>query len=98
MGNDVLATEQTLHRGLLSESLGPIELGFRVSSDGHTIDYRQACAGLRFLGYRVPLPRWLSPRVSASAKAHAEDAAIEVEIAAPWVGRVLWYQGVIEQA
>jgi hypothetical protein len=98
MGNETVATEQRAHRGLLVESFGPMEFRFRIRRDGETLVYEQVGAGVRFVGYSWPLPRALSLRISARSRAEGDGARTEVEIAAPWIGRVLRYEGFVSGA
>lgn len=95
-GADELLTRQWEERGLLIERAGVLELSFRLSVSTGRLSFHQEGARLNVLGTRVPLPRWLAPRVAASAW---EDGSMQVsvELSFPWVGVLCSYQGGIER-
>jgi hypothetical protein len=86
-----LVTTQRHWRGLLLESGGPLTFGFRLVVEG---------GGLRFVQQRtwllgIPLPRLLAPRVSAVVTPAAGGWHIDVRMAAPLIGPVIRYHGIM---
>lgn len=92
----MLVSRQWEERGFLTERVGSIELRFRlVVSEGRLL-FHQVAAGLRMGGVRIPLPRWLSPQVTACAW---EDGRMQVsvEVRCPGVGLLCHYEGTLER-
>ena len=90
-----MVTRQWRTAGALVEALGPSALEFELVREGAAMRYVQT--GARLLG--IPLPRWLSPRVRALAgPCEGRDDAwtIEVDIAAPVLGTIVGYSGIME--
>lgn len=86
-----IETRQWIQAGLLVEAAGPYRMGFRLEADSER---------LRFVFVRawigpVPLPRFLSLQVDATASAAptAESWRIDVRISAPLLGLLARYEG-----
>ena len=74
---------------LIEERFGPLRFRFALPADG---------AGLAMVfrgwsAFRIPLPRFLAPRIAASERADDEDFLFDVEIALPLAGQVVHYRG-----
>lgn len=95
-GSDELVTRQWEEHGLLTERLGAIELRFRLLVSEGRLRFQQEGAGLRVGGARIPLPRLLSPQVSACAWEQGRTH-VSVEVRCPGVGLVCHYEGSLER-
>lgn len=95
MGSTMLASTQEVSMGLVLESFGPMVCAFRLLPEEHGFRYVQEYAALRLGGRLVRLPRWASPRVVAHVVETSDGVRTEVEIAAPLVGRLLRYEGIM---
>jgi hypothetical protein len=92
----VMTTHQSmLADGRLAERRGPLELLFRVSVEKGTIVYRPDGIRVRIGRLAIPVPRWLGPRVAARAWAEGSAMRVKVEIAAPLLGTVVTYGGLL---
>jgi hypothetical protein len=87
-------TTQRLWRGLLLESGGPFTFGFRLLIEDGGMQFHQQRTWL--LGLPVPLLR--APRVSATAMPAGEGWRIDVRMAAPLIGPMIWYHGIMVPA
>ncbi len=83
--------------GELAERLGLLELRFRLDVAEGSLLYRQVGAALWFGSMRVRVPARWAPNVNAREDpAGARRIHVDVRIAAPGVGLVLAYDGVID--
>lgn len=95
-GGHPLVTEQRAWEGgLLGERLGPVECVFRLRSMEGGIVYEQVGAWLCLGSWRLPLPRFLSPRVEAVTAAAPEGMRVQVKIGSALAGWLLTYEGVV---
>jgi len=94
-GSDFLTTRQWEENGRLMERAGRFELGFRLEASNAELVFQQTRAWLRLGPARLPLPRWLAPRVRARAgpASGAEGMQVRVEVSLPGVGVLCSYQG-----
>ena len=94
-GDHVLETCQSeLADGRIAESLGALECTFRLRPTERGVTYEPCPGRLRFLGWRLPLPRWLSPRVEGDMETlNPRHQRIRIRVHAPFVGPVLEYAG-----
>jgi hypothetical protein len=85
--------------GLLAERVGITELRFRLAVAGESLTYQTVCAAVGVGSWRVPLPRWLGPRVQASERPSGNPGRIDVsvEVGFPWLGRLIAYAGLLTQ-
>jgi hypothetical protein len=44
---------------------------------------------------RVPLPRWLGPRITACESGERDQVHVSVDVQVPLLGRLLAYQGTL---
>jgi hypothetical protein len=96
MGATTLITVQTERRGLLAERYGLIETCFDLAQEANMLVYRQVAAAIVLGPIRIPLPRWLAPRVAARTQAVGDSVHFRVEVAAPVAGTVLIYEGSVQ--
>jgi hypothetical protein len=79
--------------GRIAERLGPIECEFVPMAGDDGLEYRQTAAAVCLGPLRLPLPRPLSPRVGAWARAADDAMQVEVTLDAPLIGRLMRYRG-----
>jgi hypothetical protein len=81
--------------GLLAERMGLTELRFKLGVADGALTYQTVGAALCLGPWRVPLPRWLGPRVTASERPIGEPGQMDVavEVAFAWLGRLIAYAG-----
>jgi hypothetical protein len=80
--------------GLLAESMGPLELQFRLEILGEALVYHPEKAALRLGPLRIPLPRWLAPRISARENPSGPNRThVAVEVSLPVLGLLIAYNG-----
>ncbi|HZJ15664.1 MAG TPA: DUF4166 domain-containing protein [Chthoniobacteraceae bacterium] len=79
------------------ERWGPIQLRFRLIVREDELRYEQAGAALHVGPLRMPLPRWLAPRVEASEwPLECKRVGVRVSVTLPLVGRLLAYEGEVQ--
>jgi hypothetical protein len=84
MGSVVLASTQRVSSGLLLEAFGVVVCAFRLLPHANGLRYLQQYGA--------------APSVAAQVALTPAGARTEVEIAAPLIGRVLRYEGIVEPA
>ena len=85
-----LVTIQYQHGAeLLAERLGWLEFWFRLRVIEHALDFWHVGTAGVFGPMRVPLPRWLSPRITARAWAGLEEGSLQVavRVSLPFIGQ-----------
>ncbi|MBA3766307.1 MAG: DUF4166 domain-containing protein [Acidobacteria bacterium] len=95
----LFVTEQRAGResGLMIERIGPTEVRYRLEIAGGALFYRHTGTKLCIGPLRLPLPRWLAPRIAARESAIDEKSThISVEVTLPVIGRLISYKGFIE--
>jgi len=98
-GGRPFVTLQRAHpRGLMAERVGPVEVLYRIESDGGALVYRPERAALCAGPLRVPVPLALAPRIEAREWAEPGDprVRVRVRVRAPLVGLLITYEGSIE--
>jgi hypothetical protein len=80
---------------LLAERLGGLEFRFRLSVIEHALEFWHTDTAGVLGSLRVPLPRWLSPRLTAREWAGPEAGSLRVavRISVPFVGLLIAYEG-----
>jgi hypothetical protein len=94
-----LVTEQWAGAGgLVIEHVGPTEVLYRLEVAGGALYYRHVGTALRLGPIRLPLPRWLAPRIAARESALPDEKLthISVEVSHALTGRLVSYKGFIE--
>lgn len=88
--------QRRLAGSLMAERLGSFECRFRLRPTPRGIDYEQLGAALFAGPLRLPLPRPLAPRVTATTWAEGDERmGLDVTISAPLIGQVLRYHGFV---
>ena len=88
-GGQPLVTTQTAGPGCLLESDGPLTLAFLMHVRHGGLAMRSQRAWL----WGVPLPRVLSPRVTAVVLPDPLGWQVRVRIRLPWLGEITRYEG-----
>lgn len=96
-GGRPLVSKQGDHpSGLLLERMGSMEMRFALAVENGALGYQSRRVTLCLSLLRVPLPRWLAPRVTAWEKPGPDgQVQISVESRLPLVGRLISYEGMI---
>jgi hypothetical protein len=96
-GRKLVTVQSALDDGRMVEKTLLFEVAFRVHAEEGAVVY--VPAGVRFVvgPLRLPLPRWLGPRISARAWALPGEPGmrVEVSIAAPLAGHLVTYGGLL---
>ncbi len=84
--------------GVLSEWFGPVEFRFQVVVVEGAIRYALRQVALLAGPLRLPLPRWLSPRLEAGESRGRDEhqAYIRVTVTLPLVGLLVGYEGTLD--
>lgn len=99
-GGTPFVTEQRAgESGLMIERIGRAEVCYRLEIVGGALFYRQTGTKLCIGPLRLPLPRWLAPRIAARESALPEEKSthISVEVSLPLIGRLIAYKGFIKE-
>jgi hypothetical protein len=98
-GRALLTVQYQRGTELLAERLGWLEFWFRLRVIEHTLDFwHTGTAGV--LGpIRVPLPRWLAPRITAREWAGLEEGSLQVaaRVSLPCIGLLMAYEGCLKR-
>ena len=98
-GKTLMTVQYQRGADLLAERLGGLEFRFRLWVIEHALEFwHTGTAGV--LGpLRVPLPRWLSPRITAREWAGPEAGSLQVavRISLPFLGLLLAYEGCLKR-
>src|SRR5262249_44849423 len=83
--------------GCLGERFGLLDIWLRLAVVDSTLCFHQRSVGLSYGALRVPLPRWLSPQISAREWAVPGQAHVQVAVSVrvPLAGLLLAYTGSI---
>ena len=98
-GHPLVSMQSNRVDGLLAESMGIVEMWFRLEVAGGSLNYQTVRASLRFGSLRVPLPYWLSPCVRAWEKSVGDmnQIHVSVDVSFPLLGRLIAYDGLLTQ-
>jgi len=98
-GKALMTVQYQRGADLLAERLGGLEFRFRLCVIEHALEFwHMGTAGV--LGpLRVPLPRWLSPRITAREWAGLEAGSLQVavRISLPFIGLLIAYEGCLKR-
>ena len=93
----LVTTQRELPDGSLAERFGALEFRFHLRVTQGAMTYVQAAAAMTVGRLRVPLPRWIAPRVEArEACVDGETPFVTVGISSPLIGVVMSYEGCIQ--
>jgi hypothetical protein len=83
---------------LLAERFSALELRFRLVAGGNSLRYEQERAFLCIGRQRLPLPRRVSPSVSATETVATSPGRthVAVTVSMPWIGLLIAYEGELE--
>lgn len=98
-GRRLLVTIQRgLPDGTLAERFGALEFRFHLHViEGGALTYVQAGAAVVVGRLRIPLPRWISPRVEVRETGlDGRGCHVRVGISAPGIGLVMSYEGCVQ--
>ncbi|MCW3847310.1 DUF4166 domain-containing protein [Sphingomonas sp. LB-2] len=88
-GGHRFASVLSEREGGVTERFGPLRFGFDLPSDGEGL--RMVLSGWSL--FRIPLPRFLAPRIAAREWQEGERFRFEVEVTMPLIGRIVHYTG-----
>jgi hypothetical protein len=94
-GGARMASRYRAWNGRLVERLGLVEFYFSLGE--HDGELLWATTGVRLLGF-IPLPPTWFARVRCRERQNGERFEFLVEAALPWIGRIIRYEGWLEQA
>lgn len=94
-GRPLVSMQARRSDGLLAERMGIVEMRFRLEVVGGALSYQTTGTALCLGPLRVPLPRWLSPRITAWERAagDGDQVQVSVEVNFPFLGRLIAYDG-----
>jgi Domain of unknown function (DUF4166) len=99
IGKRVYVSRQVRTAGLVRETIGPLQLCFRVAVDDDGLGYEQERAMLRLGRLRVRLPQRAAPQVRARAVARGPTSFfVRVDVCAPAAVPLFSYWGMVEEA
>ena len=83
---------------LLAERLGCLEFWFRLRVIEHSLDFWHTGTACVLGPMRVPLPRWLSPHITAREWAGREEGSLQVavRVSLPCIGLLMAYEGCLK--
>jgi hypothetical protein len=84
---------------LLAERFGYLEFWFRLRVIEHALDFWHTGTACVLGPMRVPLPRWLAPRIAAREWAGLEEGSLQVAVyvSLPCIGLLLAYEGCLKR-
>jgi hypothetical protein len=98
LGHRLIVTIQRgLPDGTLAERFGALEFRFHLRVVDGALTWVQAGVALMGGPLRIPLPRFIAPRVEArQARIDERGAHVRVRISAPGIGLLMSYEGCVE--
>ena len=91
------STVQWADGGSIIEKWGCIEICFKPSVKDGCLHYEQRGAAFRAGPVRVPLPRWLAPRIAAvESPVSADSIQVSVAVTCPVIGLLIAYDGIVK--
>ncbi len=96
-GHPLVSLQLYRDDGLLVERMGMVELRFRLTVAGGSLNYQTESAALSLGSLSLPLPNWLSPRVIARERAVGDlnQVHVSVDVSFPLLGRLIAYDGML---
>lgn len=91
------STQRTWGAGRLAERFGLLELRFQLEVADGALVYQQVGAALCLGSVRVPLPRWVAPRVAAREAPGKlpNHTQVSVQVSSPLCGLLISYEGTL---
>ena len=95
-GVPMITAQEAGAAGVLLERFAGCEVAFRLACEDAALVFHQVGAAVRLGAARLPLPRFLAPRIRARAWEESGRLRTEVAITAPVVGLLVAYEGAID--
>lgn len=93
----LITTQRLIGDRTIEERIGPLAFQLRLTVANGAINYRTRRCSLALFALRLPLPRILSPRISAiEAPSGPGATAVFVKVYFPYGGLLLSYSGELE--
>jgi len=93
----IVTIQRGLPDGTLAERFGALEFRFHLRVIDGALTWVQAGVAVMVGPLRIPLPRFVAPRVEArQARIDERGAHIRVRISAPGIGLLMSYEGCVE--
>lgn len=85
--------------GVMVERMGIVEMRLRLEVVGGALSFQTVSVALRLGSLHIPLPYWLSPRVTAWERAvdDRNQIHVSVNVTFPLLGRLIAYDGFLTQ-
>jgi hypothetical protein len=98
-GQPLVSMQSDRGAGLLVERMGIVEMQFQLEVAGGALNYQTVSAALRLGSLRIPLPRRLSPCITACERSVGDTNQIHVsvEVTFSLIGRLIAYDGILTQ-
>lgn len=98
-GRALMTVQYQRGADLLAERLGCLEFWFRLRVIEHALDFWHTGTTCVLGPMRVPLPRWVSPRVVAREWAGLEEVSLQVavRVSLPFIGLLMAYEGCLKR-
>lgn len=98
-GHPLVSMQYDRVDGLLAERMGIVEMRFHLEVVSGALSYQTVSVALRFGSLPVPLPYWLSPRVTAWERnvGDVNQIHVSVDVTFPLIGRLIAYEGMLTQ-
>ena len=98
-GKDLRTVQYQCRADLLAERFGCLEFWFRLRVNEHRLDFWPAGSAGVLGPMRVPLPQWLSPRITAREWAGLEESSLQVavRVSLPCIGLLMAYEGYLQR-
>jgi len=105
-GNQPMVSWQSQHvGGWLTERVGQFEIDFRLTVVDGALHYDSIAARVCLGPLRIPLPLWLSPKITAREaswrRSHVPDEegiAVDIEMRLPFFGHFISYGGQLRRS
>lgn len=88
-------TSQWAQGGCLVERVGLSETYLHLAALDGALHYRTRRVALRLGPWRLPVPRWLAPRVTASESPEGANVRVHVDVVLPVIGLLIAYDGLL---
>jgi len=98
-GRALMTVQYQRGAGLLAERLGCLEFWFCLRVIEHALDFWHTGTACVLGPMRVPLPRWLSPHITAREWAGREEGSLQVavRVSLPCIGLLMAYEGCLKR-
>jgi hypothetical protein len=96
-GESLASMQSRRSNAVLVERIGLIELRFQLQVVDGTLAYTSLNGAMCLGSWRVPLPSWISPRVTALERpvGQGDQIYVSVDVHVPMVGTLIAYDGTL---